>query len=349
MEEGEEKEAALKKFIKANDSFQLRLQAGMSSSIQGGGLGQLTNVAKARGFFSAVFGSSDSERKKILQEITKDVEGSTSDITNLLLELQKEIDIVENDDGGGKSGTRKSKVKLFDFDDDVAGRLGRLYQDIEAELEKRDSDADTVKRERFRRLTGLPTAEEQKDALSEFLGIQQERIDGENEEHENKLKRIEKERQEQLKGITDRKKAEEKLAQMLMSQVKKLASIQSQAFQGTITRLNSERDIILNNDNLTASEKDRLLKENDKKSRAVKIQQIKFERDMFQIEAAMEIAKLTMAANGAIFNIGASAAQSTVDATGSIGKFLQDLGPIVGPIAFGANDRRCFGTNFFCS
>jgi hypothetical protein len=221
-------------------------------------------------------------------------------------------------------GVRKPKVKVFDFGD--AGELlGRLFQDIEDELEERDKEAKSKKRARLRRLLGLPTDEEQKEELSKFLNSEKERIDLKEEEHQKDLQRIE-----------ERKQANERLTQMLVSQIGKLATIQNKAFQGQITRLNTERDIILNNDNLTAKEKNRLLKENDRQSREIKIKQIKFERDMFQIEAAMELAKLTMAANGVLFNIGASATQGTLDATSSIGKFLQQLGPIAGPVAFAA-------------
>jgi hypothetical protein len=227
-------------------------------------------------------------------------------------------------DGDGEKGVRKPKVKMFDFGD-AGDLLGRLFQDIEAELEKRDSESKSKKNARLRRLLGLPTDEEQKDELGKFLDSEKERIDLKEEEHKKDLKRIE-----------ERKQANEKLTQMLMSQIGNLASIQNKAFEGQITRLNTERDIILNNDNLTAKEKNRLLKENDRQSREIKIKQIKFERDMFQIEAAMELAKLTMAANGVLFNIGASATQGTLDATSSIGKFLQQLGPIAGPVAFAA-------------
>jgi hypothetical protein len=82
-------------------------------------------------------------------------------------------------------GVRKPKVKVFDFGD--AGELlGRLFQDIEDELEERDKEAKSKKRARLRRLLGLPTDEEQKEELSKFLNSEKERIDLKEEEHHTK-------------------------------------------------------------------------------------------------------------------------------------------------------------------
>ena len=82
------------------------------------------------------------------------------------------------------------------------------------------------------------------------------------------------------------------LANNIKSAVTSLSQIQDQAFQSQVKRLDTERDIILNNDNLTAEEKDRLLKKNDKETREVRTKQIKFERDMHMIEMSMELAKM---------------------------------------------------------
>jgi|APSaa5957512493_1039668.scaffolds.fasta_scaffold00106_41 hypothetical protein len=329
IEDDEERAKAFEKFVKDNDSFLLRYRAAIDNFSAESNQDVYENPYI--GIRAAIFGSSEEEGKQVLNTIIKDTDEAAALVLDLLDDIQKQIDTVVDDDD--PKGDKRDKVANFVFGEGWAGRVGKTNEEIVLMLKKIQ--------DRIFDGTGIKTFKEQlqdmKDSAKKVTDdmMNDESIKNaiaEKEKDDLKQRMFEKE----IKRTEDRKKAEEKLAQMLMTQVKKLASIQSQAFQGTITRLNSERDIILNNDNLTASEKDRLLKENDKKSRAVKIQQIKFQRDMFQIEAAMEIAKLTMAANSAIFNIGASAAKSTVDATTSIGKFLQDLGPIAGPIAFGA-------------
>ena len=137
-------------------------------------------------------------------------------------------------------------------------------------------------------------------------------------------------------GEQDRLLAQEKLADMIVKQASKFGQIQSQAFDAQVKRLDTERDIILNNDNLTSQEKDRLLKENDKQSRKIRIQQIKFERDMHMIEMSMELTKFALQGKTLLAGIAGDAAKNTADATGSIGKFLSQLGPIAGPVAYAA-------------
>jgi len=339
MDEGKEKEAALKEFVKANDSFLLRIEAGMSSSIASGGLGRLPGVAKARGFFSAVVGSNAEERKQILNEISKDVDSTASEITTILTNLQKQITKPPGDEGGGERDgvTAFGQLILSQlFGPGFEKRLGKTAEeanDLFFKLQKRILAGTGLSPFEGQEEQMKAMGDEAKNVMNDFLNSERvQKAVAEKEEDE----RGERMLQRDLERIEKRKQAQEKLAQEIASGISKLARIRSQAFQGQITRLNSERDIILNNDNLTAQEKDRLLKENDKKSRQVRIRQIKFERDMFQIEAAMELAKLALQGKTLLAGIIGTGAKQTAEATGSISRFLSDLGPIAGPIAYAA-------------
>jgi len=199
---------------------------------------------------------------------------------------------------------------------------------------------------------------ELQDELNELQGVQErEEVESVNafkkreEEKETTLKEAflkrlrqrnfeddlaEENHQKDLKRIEDRIAAQEKLASFITQQAGQFAQIQSQAFDAQVSRLDAERDIILNNDNITAQEKDRLLKQNDKESRRIRIQQIKFERDMFQLEAGLELAKLALQGKTLLAGVIGTGAKQTAEATGSIGKFLTELGPIAGPIAYAA-------------
>ena len=247
------------------------------------------------------------------------------------------------------------KTKKGDEDKDpVKGSVAAIQKAIK-ELEKlRDETATTGKE--FDSFT--TKIQKLQDELNELQGVQErDEVESVNafekrtEEREETLKEYflrqlrirntedeiaEKNHQKEIKRIQDRISAQEKLASFITQQAGQFAQIQSQAFDAQVSRLDAERDIILNNDNITAQEKDRLLKQNDKESRKIRIQQIKFERDMFQIEAAMELAKLALQGKTILAGIIGTGAKQTQEAAGSIGKFLNDLGPIAGPIAYAA-------------
>jgi hypothetical protein len=336
MEEGEEKEAALIKFIKANDSFLLRMEAGMRSSIQSGGLGRLPGVAKARGFFSAVIGSNDSERKQILNEITKDVDKTASEITTILTDLQKQITQSAGSGDGDGNGA-----------DVIEGSIKALQNQISALKKLRDETSTTgdeyteftLKIEKLqdelKELQGIMDRP-QVESVSAFIAAEDTKLTKFLETELAKRESAEVTSEILAQGEQDRLLAQEKLADMIVKQASKFGQIQSQAFDAQVKRLDTERDIILNNDNLTSQEKDRLLKENDKQSRKIRIQQIKFERDMHMIEMSMELTKFALQGKTLLAGIAGDAAKNTADATGSIGKFLSQLGPIAGPVAYAA-------------
>lgn len=310
MEEGEEKEAALKKFVKANDSFLLRIESGMRSSIQSGGLGRLPGVAKARGFFSAVLGSNATERKQIFNEISKDVDKSALEITTILTDLQEQI--TKPAGSGDGEGDKRDKVTAFVFGGRWKAKIGKSADEIEQFYEKT-----------FKKIlegTDLLSADEQfkqfkensKSVIDDISALDDKR----EENHQNELNRI--------KDEFDKRN---QLADNIKSAVSKLSQIQDQAFQSQIKRLDTERDVILNNDNLSAEEKDRLLKKNDTETRKVRTKQIKFERDMHMIEMSMELAKIGLQLQNAMTEVISAGGVEVGKATMSIGSFIQKLGP----------------------
>ena len=178
------------------------------------------------------------------------------------------------------------------------------------------------------------------EAASEFIKKEEETIFDSLQRQLDGRKAVDDFKQELHDKEIDRLNAElskrEELASIITSQVKKLSQVQTQAFTAQIKRLDTERDVILNNDNLTADEKDRLLKKNDSNTRKVKTQQIKFQRDMMQIEMAMELAKIGLQLKNAMTKTIIDGTNSVTSATMSIGEFMKQLGP-VGIAAYAAS------------
>ena len=271
-----------------------------------------------------------------IDKISKDVDKTALEITTILTDLQKQI--TKPAGSGDGSG---------DATDAIEGSVKALQNQISALKKLRDETSTTV--DEYTKFT--LQIEKLQDELKELQGImdrpQVESVSAFIAAEDTKLtkfletelaKRESSERTNAIlaKGEQDRLLAQEKLADMIVQQAGKFGQIQSQAFDAQIKRLDTERDIILNNDNLTSQEKDRLLKENDKQSRKIRIQQIKFERDMHMIEMSMELAKLALQGKTLLAGIIGTGAKQTAEATGSISRFLTDLGPVAGPIAYAA-------------
>ena len=110
--------------------------------------------------------------------------------------------------------------------------------------------------------------------------------------------------------------------------ITELGQIQSSNYDSQIKRLDTERDVILNNDNLTSQEKDRLLKKNDAESRKIQTKKIKFDRDIYMIEQGMELAKIALKAKNAMIDLTIKSQGSLADGLMSIGEFTRQLGPL---------------------
>ena len=189
-------------------------------------------------------------------------------------------------------------------------------------------DKDRTKRSKRLKVASEFTKKEEEtifESLQRQLDIRKAVDDFKQELHDNEIDR--------LNAELDKR---EELASIITSQVRKLSQIQTQAFAAQIKRLDTERDVILNNDNLTAEEKDRLLKKNDVETRKIRTKQIKFQRDMMQIEMAMELAKIGLQLQNAMTTVIVDGTGAITKATMSIGEFMKQLGP-VGIAAYAAS------------
>lgn len=130
---------------------------------------------------------------------------------------------------------------------------------------------------------------------------------------------------DRLKEIADKEK---EIFDVSKKAVTELGQIQSSNYDSQIRRLDTERDVILNNDNLTSEEKDRLLKKNDAENRKIQTKKIKFERDIYMIEQGMELAKIALKAKNHMAELAMKGADSVGSATMSIGEFMRQLGPL---------------------
>jgi len=143
---------------------------------------------------------------------------------------------------------------------------------------------------------------------------------------------IAKDKADNLKTQLDRLKEiaakEKEIFDVSRKAVTELSQIQSSNYDAQIKRLDTERDVILNNDNLTSEEKDRLLKKNDAESRKIQTKKIKFDRDIYMIEQGMELAKIALKAKNQMAELAMKGADSVGSATMSIGEFMRQLGPL---------------------
>lgn len=273
------------------------------------------NVSMLRRFSEgALFGFSKLlriERDKLFQDIIDESTTQTEEATLRIMELQKKL-TGDDDDDDEKDDDGRDKVTSLVFGGRWKAKIGKSADEIEQFYEKT-----------FKKIlegTDLLTADEQfeqfkensKSVIDDISALDDKR----EENHQNELNRI--------KDEFDKRN---QLADNIKSAVSKLSQIQDQAFQSQIKRLDTERDVILNNDNLTAEEKDSLLKKNDTETRKVRTKQIKFERDMHMIEMSMELAKIGLQLQGAMTKVVSDGTTSVSAGMMSIGEFMKQLGP----------------------
>lgn len=233
-------------------------------------------------------------------------------IQGLLTENQTEIDKISNEivDSFNKTSEELKDNPFYELlfgvkeDKDRTKRSKRLKTASEFIKKEEDTIFDSLQRQ----LDGRKAVDDFKQEL-----------------HDNEIDRLNAEL-----------KKREELASIITTQVKRLSQIQAQAYAAQIKRLDTERDVILNNDNLTAEEKDRLLKKNDSETRKIRTKQIKFQRDMMQIEMAMELAKIGLQLQNAMTTVIVDGTGAISKATMSIGEFMKQLGP-VGIAAYAAS------------
>jgi hypothetical protein len=284
----EKQDAAIKQFVKDN---KLRFE------VFSGTLGEnLQSILRFERFDFA------DARRIIFEGLGETLDG----VEEKVFELQNKLS------PGPGTPDKRDRITPFVFGANVKKNLGKTTDEISEEIGKLF--------DKINNQFGVETFSEQ------FEAMQQSAEDAASELVQQELNRDAAHKRE-LGRIKDEFDKRNELANNIKSAVTSLSQIQDQAFQSQVKRLDTERDIILQNDNLTAEEKDRLLKKNDKETREVRTKQIKFERDMHMIEMSMELAKIGLQIQNAMTTTVLDATGAATKATMSLGAFMNQLGP----------------------
>jgi len=247
---------------------------------------------------------------KRVEKSKKIIELATQSIKDILAEVPNAM----------SSSNKKTKDEV----DKLAALLDKYKQKlIESEQE---SKAQVLKAQRdsvLRTARALGASiKELQPILDYFNNVINKAIDAE----------IAKDKADNLKTQLDKLKEiaaqEKEIFDVSKKAVTEISQIQSSNYDAQIKRLDRERDVILNNDNLTSEEKNRLLKKNDTENRKIQTKKIKFERDIYMIEQGMELAKIALKAKNHMSELAMKGADSVGSATMSIGEFMRQLGPL---------------------
>jgi len=210
-------------------------------------------------------------------------------------------------------------------------------------------------------------------AFENFFGIQvisnekmlKENIDSADEMFKifsHRFKQNQKNLREQLRQIinTFKKNTREQstavnnMFKSLGGATRELGILQKSFHDAEIARIRERKNVILNNDKLTSSQKESQLKKIEKQERAAEIRKIKAERDFFTLQQTLLIAQEIMrvkfhvmeqvrlaqlnAANAksALTEVAVEGAAQTAKASMSLGTFVSQLGPL-GVVTFAAS------------
>tara|TARA_S200002703_G_scaffold140613_1_gene131976 strand:+ start:2158 stop:4122 length:1965 start_codon:yes stop_codon:yes gene_type:complete len=210
-------------------------------------------------------------------------------------------------------------------------------------------------------------------AFENFFGIQvvsnekmlKENIDSADEIFKifsHRFKQNQKNLREQLRQIinTFKKNTREQstavnnMFKSLGGATRELSILQKSFHDAEIARIRERKNIILNNDKLTSSQKESQLKKIEKQERAAEIRKIKSERDFFTLQQTLLIAQEVMrvkfhvmeqvrlaqlnAANAksALTEVAVEGAAQASKASMSLGTFVSQLGPL-GVVTFAAS------------
>jgi len=159
----------------------------------------------------------------------------------------------------------------------------------------------------------------------------------------------------QIKELNQMKQTTSQLFSSMTSVLTSLNDLQQSFHQANIDRINREKDLILQNDSLTQQEKDKRLKEIESREIAAEKRKIKSERDMFTLQQTLAISKalldfkffnqkmnletmlLSFMAKKALIDVELDATKNVTGTIGTLPKWIQSLGAIAGPIAYGAS------------
>jgi|TARA_Y100000033_G_scaffold48326_1_gene55016 hypothetical protein len=274
----------------------------------------LTSAFKSAGnaasFSSNLVVSGFARQDKKVQKSEEIIRLANEEIKKILSEVPNALS-----DANKKSETEVDK--LADLLDKYKQKLREAEQESKAEVLREQRDAVL----RTARALGASIAQLQ--PILDYFDV----VIGKAQDTE-----ITKQKADNLKVQLDRLKEiankEKEIFTVGKQAVTELGQIRSQYFDSQIRRLDTERDTILNNENLTAEEKDRLLKKNDEESRKVQLKKIKFDRDIYMIEQGMELAKIALKAKNQMLELSMKGAESLADAKMSLGEFMRQLGPL---------------------
>ena len=319
-----ESELATKRIDIENEEDERRLRALLFQ--EKGIEQQIKNAETSLATTEASISAINAAFKNGIEDITNDPAIKNNPFYASLIGLKVKKDAAgEADPVQGSVASIAKAIKELEKLRDETATTGKEFDSFAIKIKALQDELEALQgvqeRDEVEFVNAFKKREEEKDeTLKEYFIRQQRRRNSEDEAKEE----IHKKELGRIKQEFDKRN---ELADNIKTAVTQLSQVQDQAFTAQTQRLDTERDIILNNDNLTSQEKERLLKKNDSETRKVRTKQIKFERDMMQIEMAMELFKIGLKMKNAMTTVMVDASGAISKSTMSIGAFMNQLGP----------------------
>jgi hypothetical protein len=252
---------------------------------------------------------------------------------------------------------KNTKQKLLDEIESFSKKSKELLAKDEFELLKIQREADV------KRLELAGATEEQIFQVKLYYDLEyfkllkeaNDKFKKENEDYRDEVKKAtEFLLRERIKEIKEFESIQKQMFSSLSTLLGGFSDVQKEIHQGNIDRINREKDLVLQNDELTQKEKERRLRQIESQEIAAQKRKIKSERDMFTLQQTLKIAQAALSlklylmeqtqeaellkskATGYSAEVTMDAEKNIAAGSGSIGKFVSVLGPIAGPIAYGA-------------
>jgi hypothetical protein len=319
-----ESELATKRIDIENEEDERRLRALLFQ--EKGIEQQIKNAETSLATTEASISAINAAFKNGIEDITNDPAIKNNPFYASLIGLKVKKDAAgEEDPVQGSVASIAKAIKELEKLRDETATTGKEFDSFAIKIKALQDELEALQgvqeRDEVEFVNAFKKREEEKDeTLKEYFIRQQRRRNSEDKAKEE----IHKKELGRIKQEFDKRN---ELADNIKTAVTQLSQVQDQAFTAQTQRLDTERDIILNNDNLTSQEKERLLKKNDSETRKVRTKQIKFERDMMQIEMAMELFKIGLKMKNAMTTVMVDASGAISKSTMSIGAFMNQLGP----------------------
>jgi len=278
----------------------------------------------------------ESEVAKILKGLNEEVQKMSAENARELLDIEKKLALDEIALARGSTPEKNEAIRL-------------INQKFAIEL--RDF--------REEELAEFKTfAEKQVDESVKYINDLYKDLQKKNKELAKETAAVQKTEQDKVRELLKQTRIDAQLTQQAftstLSVLSSLNDMRQEFHQAEIDRLNREKDVVLNNDSITQTEKEKRLKAIEVKEIAAQKRKIKSERDMFTLEQTLAIAQNVMKAKffvmeqvmnaqllasrggQAMSNIMLSATEELSEGAMSIGTFMRVLGP-TGVIAYGAS------------